>query len=277
MATIDSSRRAERDRLVAGASIQDGRREETTIALLDPIGEEYRRAFSLFLAHTDQKDVARVHLTDVVAQLPEHHVFLDVGAGSGRITRWFTESFEQTIAIEPSPHMREQLAQACPTARIIPDTIMNAEPGVRADFVLCSHSFYYVPADRWATHLRRMLGWLSDGGEMVLILQNPRSDCMEMVHHFSGQRIDIGELVQLVHGEPDGADYSVRLETLPSLIETPDVGTAITIAEFIVNLIPLDEPPPYQEVRDYVQRHFADPSDRCRLTCSQDFVRIRRR
>ncbi|EYF00639.1 methyltransferase domain-containing protein [Chondromyces apiculatus] len=247
------------------------------ITALAPDGKAYARAFSVFLAHTDQKDQACSFLWEVIEQLSDHRVFLDAGAGNGRVTQGFTDAFEHTIAIEPSAHLRDELARACPSATIMPSTILGASPDLRASFVLCSHVLYHVPTDRWPAHLHRMLGWLDHEGELAIILQNPESDCMQMVHHFTGSQFDIAELLRGLRDGPDGERYTVAVETVPSTIQTPDVDTAMIIAGFMLNHLSRRPPLRRDDVRAYVQRVFGDAAGRCSFTCTQDFLRVRRK
>src|SRR4051812_28876052 len=44
---------------------------------------------------------------------------LDVGAGTGKLTRTLLERTEQVVAVEPDPQMRRVLAQALPAAEVL--------------------------------------------------------------------------------------------------------------------------------------------------------------
>src|SRR5437773_11130918 len=63
--------------------------EEQTIAVYDSQSHEYHRAFQVFLDHTDQKLKAQKWLTDLIDRLPSRRVFIDAGAGNGKVTAWF--------------------------------------------------------------------------------------------------------------------------------------------------------------------------------------------
>src|SRR5262245_14729232 len=136
------------------------------IAMFDSLGQEYERAFATFLAHTDQKDKAREWLGRAVGQLARRDVFLDAGAGNGKVTAWFSGDFARTIAIEPNPFLRDQLTLACPKAEVLASTILDAKPAAKADFVLLSHVLYYIPAADWAANVERLASFLSGTGEL---------------------------------------------------------------------------------------------------------------
>ena len=82
---------------------------ETTIAVYNSQSREYHDAFQIFLDHTDQKLKAQTVLSDLVDRLPSRHIFIDAGAGNGKVTSWFTERFVRTIAIEPNASLRHDL------------------------------------------------------------------------------------------------------------------------------------------------------------------------
>jgi len=114
---------------------------EPLVCVYDSCGEPYRRAFQVFLDHTDQKSKALTWLEIQVASLSQRGVFIDAGAGNGKLTSLLAPRFEQVIAIEPNPLLREELGRACPSAVVLSSSIIEAEPAARADFVLSSHVF----------------------------------------------------------------------------------------------------------------------------------------
>src|SRR5947199_9217857 len=128
---------------------------ERTIAVYDSLSREYHRAFQVFLDHTDQKLMAQKWMTALIDRLPSRRVFVDAGAGNGKVTAWFTERFGRTIAIEPNASLRHDLERACPTADVIPEQILNAKSGTAGDLIRCSQVFYYLDAAEWMTALER--------------------------------------------------------------------------------------------------------------------------
>lgn len=243
------------------------------VAVFDSLGKEYEQAFATFLAHTDQKEKAREWLDRVVTALPRRRTFVDAGAGTGKVTAWFVPQFEKTVAIEPNPHLRDHLAQACPTAAIVPAVIMQAQVAA-ADFVLNSHVFYYIPEPEWADHLERLASFLSPTGLLVVILQNSGTDCMKLVERFHGRKFDLGALRRRFDAAHGHQFYSA-VETVPCHVTTTNFADAYTIAEFMLNLLPFPTPPERAAVEDYVRQNFAAPGGGFRFSCSQDFLQIR--
>ncbi|HEY2250873.1 MAG TPA: methyltransferase domain-containing protein, partial [Planctomycetaceae bacterium] len=236
---------------------------------------DYERAFAVFLAHTDQKDKARTWLDAALAALPSRGLFIDAGAGTGKVTAWFVPQFERTIAIEPNPFLREPLVKNCPEAQIIPAPILECGRLPAADFVLASHVFYYIPAADWQVNLDRLASFLGPAGTLVVVLQNAGSDCMGLVDRFHGRRFDLSVPCHEFQSRHQGA-YRCRIDTVESHIETADFATAYTVAEFMLNLLPFREPPLRSDVEEYVRQRFATSAGGFRFSCSQDFLVITR-
>jgi trans-aconitate methyltransferase len=256
-----------------GGSIMN---DTKSVQVYDSQGEAYHQAFRIFLDHTDQKVNARAWLDGLLERLPSRRVFVDAGAGNGQVTSWFVDKFERTIAIEPNPSLAAELRQRCPTAAIVPDTILDAQPDSPADLVLCSHVLYYIDGRDWQPCLCRMGSWLAKDGVLVVIVQNHETDCMRMLDAFLGRRFDLAAIGAQFE-QAYGHEYNVERELVPSQITAADLPTACTIAEFMLNLLPMQQPPARHAVEDYVRTKFANPAGGFRFSCHQDFLVIRRR
>ncbi|MYS81333.1 class I SAM-dependent methyltransferase [Embleya scabrispora] len=250
------------------------------IRILDVAGDDYRRVFELFLAGSNEKAVTHAHLSALVEQLPRRSVFLDIGAGSGTTTRHVGNYFEHTIAIEPGSYMRDALRRACPDARVLPDPVETADPGTLADFALCSHMLYYLPQSQWLPTVRRFLGWVRPGGELVLALQNPNNECMRLVRHFFGIRFDLAATANALRAGHEDLVESCTVETLPVRFHADNLADTLTVAEFMANvpnLAELESRPTHEDLERYVLTHFADPDGAgFSIGHDHDIVRIRR-
>ena len=244
-----------------------------SIQVFDSQGEAYKRAFQTFLDHTDQKRNAKRFLQKLVDDLPNRNVFIDVGAGNGEVTRAFAGAFDRTVAIEPNRYLLTQLKQAIPRAEAIEASILAADPKVKGDFVLCSHTLYYIPADEWLVHLDRLASWMSPTGLTVVVVQNRDTDCMAMLDHFFGHRFDLQQLADAFRGEHQDR-YDVVITTDEAHVETSDPASAYAIAEFMLNLLPISQPPMRQEVEEYLAKHCLTDGA-YRLSVHQDFLQIR--
>ncbi|MFB6889073.1 class I SAM-dependent methyltransferase [Kitasatospora sp. NPDC056327] len=264
-----------------GTGTGTGTAEAGPVRVLDVTGADYRRAFELFLAGTDEKPLTHARLSEVVAGLGRRRVLLDVGAGEGRTTAHLAQYFERTVAVEPSAAMREKLRQACPEALVLPEPIAAARPPGPADLVHLSHVLYYVPPQDWPATVRRVLDWVAPGGTLLVVLQNPESPCMRMAAHFTGVRYDLGPLAErLAEGERGGAaGYACALEALDLRYRTDRPAEAVDVAEFMVNvadLASMDPLPARADLAAYVERHFARPGGGYEIGHTQDMLTVRR-
>jgi ubiquinone/menaquinone biosynthesis C-methylase UbiE len=246
------------------------------IRIFDSQGEDYKQAFQVFLDHTDQKRNARRWLQKVVDGLPIRRVFIDAGAGNGEMAKTFAGSFEQTIAIEPNEYLLNQLRQALPAVEAIDRPIMEAQPTAQGDLVLCSHTLYYIPADRWLAHIERVVSWMAPTGVTVLVLQHRESGCMNMLHHFFGHRFELRQTVEAFRAK-HGDRYAVTTTLDPAHVETSDLAETYAVAEFMLNLLEITTPPVRRDVEKYLQANFATPDGGFKIPVHQDFVEIRHR
>ncbi len=244
------------------------------IRIFDSQSEAYQQAFQLFLNHTDQKRNAKQWLQKAVDGLPKHTVFIDAGAGNGEVTKAFAGAFTRTIAIEPNVYLRDQLQQMLPNVEVIGLPMMAAQPDVRGDLILCSHTLYYIPPEEWLAHLERLVSWMSPTGVTIVVLQHRESGCMNMVHHFFGHRFELRQTADAFRAK-HGDQYDVVITRDPAHVEIPNLDKAYAVAEFMLNLLDEQFVPTRHEVESYLQAHFAEPDGGYRIPVHQDFLTIR--
>jgi hypothetical protein len=158
------------------------------------------------------------------------------------MAKTFAGSFTQTIAIEPNTYLLNQLRQALPAVEAIELPIMEAQPTAQGEFVLCSHTLYYIPAKDWLAHIERLVSWMAPGGVTVLVLQHRESGCMNMLHHFFGHRFELRQTMDTFRAK-HGGRYEVTITMDPAHVETPDLAKTNAVAEFMLNLLGLTNPP----------------------------------
>jgi SAM-dependent methyltransferase len=247
------------------------------IRVLDVSGPEYRRAFELFLAGTDEKPRTHARLSEIATALPHRRVLLDLGAGDGRTTAHLAQYFGCTIAVEPSAAMREKLRTACPDALVLPEPLDRAQPPDPADLVHFSHVLYYVPEPDWSRTVTRALDWTAPGGTLLVVLQNPDSPCMRMAAHFTGVRYDLRPLLEHLRAQHPSHGYA--LETLALEYRTSRLAEAVAVAEFMVNVADLrtvDPRPTRADLTAYVREHFARADGTYAIGHTQDMLTVRR-
>lgn len=236
---------------------------------------DYHRAFQTFLDHTDQKERALGWLEREVKRLPNRSVLIDAGAGNGKLTQSLSRWFESVVGIEQNATLLEDFATACPKSERILATILESSPRTSANFVLCSHVFYYISKDEWAANARQLINWLAPKGVLAIALQNPSTDCMRMVDHFIGGKFNLADLASIADDLEEGV-FDVSVETVKASIRTQDLKTACDIAEFILNVLPMPNPPLWSDLELYVAEHFSKEDGSFEWSCHQDFLRVER-
>ena len=96
--------------------------------------------------------------------IPATATVLDLGAGTGKLTRLLVGAFARALAVEPSREMRRVLAQVCPDAEALEGTAYNipvADGSV--DAVFAAQAFHWFDDERALAEIVRVLrpaGWL---------------------------------------------------------------------------------------------------------------------
>ena len=122
-----------------------------------------------------------------VPGLPREATVVDVGAGTGKLTRLLAAAFVRVVAVEPSEQMRIRLARACPDAEILAGTGQELPlPAGSADAVFAGQAFHWFDDERAAAELRRVL---RPGGALVLMWNAPAEP-------FSPSLADVEELLR---------------------------------------------------------------------------------
>jgi len=106
-----------------------------------------------------------------VAGLPPSSALVDLGAGTGKLTRLLARAFARVVAVEPSDPMRRLLASLCPEAEALGGTgqeIPLADASV--DGVFAAEAFHWFDDERAAVEIARVL---RPGGALVLLWNLP--------------------------------------------------------------------------------------------------------
>ena len=93
-----------------------------------------------------------------VADVPASATVLELGAGTGKLTRLLTPRFAYVIAVEPDEAMRHVLASLCPMAEIragSAEAIPLADG--RVDAVFAAEAFHWFDGERALAEIARVL------------------------------------------------------------------------------------------------------------------------
>jgi SAM-dependent methyltransferase len=96
---------------------------------------------------------------------------VDLGSGTGAVTRFLLDRADEVVAVEPDDRMRTVLEEALPKVRALPGRGESIPlPDASADAVLASSSWHWMDPVRTLDEVRRVL---VPGGVLGVILSGP--------------------------------------------------------------------------------------------------------
>jgi SAM-dependent methyltransferase len=106
-----------------------------------------------------------------VPGLPPAATVLDLGAGTGKLTRLLVSAFGRVIAVEPAEAMRRLLVKLYPEAEALAGTGQEIPlPDASVDAVFAAQAFHWFDDERALAELARVL---RPGGALVLMWNLP--------------------------------------------------------------------------------------------------------
>jgi SAM-dependent methyltransferase len=103
--------------------------------------------------------------------LPGSAAVLELGAGTGKLTRVLIDEFAQVIAVEPDPAMRRWLAELGPRCELLAGTAEQIPlANTSVDGVFVAEAFHWFAHERALTEIARVL---RPGGVLVLMWNRP--------------------------------------------------------------------------------------------------------
>ena len=106
-----------------------------------------------------------------VAGLPSTASVLDLGAGTGKLTRLLVSEFDRVVAVEPAEEMRRLLVADCPAAVVVSGNGQEIPvAGASVDAVYAAQAFHWFDEERAVAEIARVL---RPGGALVLMWNRP--------------------------------------------------------------------------------------------------------
>jgi SAM-dependent methyltransferase len=106
-----------------------------------------------------------------IVEAPPTATVLDLGAGTGKLTRLLVAAFDRVVAVEPADAMRQMLLEMCPGVEALSGSAEAIPlPDATADAVFAAQSFHTFDATRAIAEIARVL---RPGGAIVLLWNLP--------------------------------------------------------------------------------------------------------
>jgi SAM-dependent methyltransferase len=106
-----------------------------------------------------------------IADVTPTGIVLDLGAGTGKLTRLLVAAFDRVVAVEPADAMRRRLLEMCPGVEALSGSAEAIPlPDATADAVFAAQSFHTFDTPRAISEIARVL---RPGGAIVLLWNLP--------------------------------------------------------------------------------------------------------
>jgi SAM-dependent methyltransferase len=106
-----------------------------------------------------------------IPDLPSSATVLDLGAGTGKLTRLLVGAFDRVVAVEPAEAMRRLLATRCPQAEVLAGSAEEVPlADVSVDAVFSAEAFHWFDGARALAEIARVL---RPRGALVLLWNLP--------------------------------------------------------------------------------------------------------
>lgn len=145
---------------------------------------------------------------------------LDLGFGTGVLTRMFFEAGLSVAGVDFSEKMCAIASERMPGARLICADFASGLPaeleGETFDFIVSTYAFHHIPEKQKAKHLRDLLKALNLGGALVIgdisfVSQEDRQACEQQIGDLWDEQESYIVFEDLL---PDIADLKPDFETL---------------------------------------------------------------
>jgi len=136
---------------------------------------------------------------DALALASESAV-VELGAGTGKLTRLLVDGFDDVVAVEPDEGMRRVLAVACPGARVLHGSAEAIPlPDGAADAVFAAEAFHNFDAAAAVVEIARVL---RPGGTLALLWNLPAGPTEPSIEAVEALLAEIGPTREEVGHDP---------------------------------------------------------------------------
>ncbi|GIF41570.1 class I SAM-dependent methyltransferase [Actinoplanes xinjiangensis] len=185
---------------------------------------------------------------------PRARRVLDLGAGTGKLTRALLDAGFDVDAVEPSPQMRDQLAVSAGQASIFEGTGESVPlPDASVDAVVCAQAWHWVDPARAVPEMARVL---RPGGTLSLIW-NVRDHTEpwvaaldDVLHRHTRDEIDTAPRIGGPFGDPERAEFRWR-----HTLDRAELQDMVASRSYVILLSEPDRRALLDSILDLLDRH----------------------
>jgi SAM-dependent methyltransferase len=181
-------------------------------------------------------------------------VVVDLGAGTGKLTRQLAARGLEVIAVEPSDGMRAQLQEVLPGVRALGGSAEAIPlPDASVGAVVVAQAWHWVDVPRASVEVARVL---APGGRLALVwnMRNARVDWVQELSRITAGGVEAMDRANPDVGPPFGPVEHHRVEWAAPM--TPDALVDLVASRsYIITATEEERESRLEEVRKLIGRH----------------------
>ena len=135
-----------------------------------------------------------------VLGLASESAVVELGAGTGKLTRLLVDAYDKVVAVEPDEGMRRVLAVACPGVRVLDGSAEAIPlPDGSADAVFAAEAFHNFDAAAAVAEIARVL---RSGGTLALLWNLPAGPTEPSIEEVEALFAEVGPTREEVGHDP---------------------------------------------------------------------------
>lgn len=221
----------------------------------------YKEQFDLLSYSTNEYEQSVSFIQEsILPHLPSRQHFLDIGAGSGNLTKPLAPAFQQSSFVEPNQMYYEELLQwgnsnGQALAGYHGDWLDYDFQG-QADLVVMSHVLYFVPQAKRSAFIKKAYASVKDGGYLIITVISATSGISHLYRGLLAPEVyatmpSIEDTLVKMHAE---GYEQMRLKLFDAVIQIPNKASMDYLIDFLI-MENITSPKAMQERDAYIERY----------------------
>ena len=191
--------------------------------------KEYQLAFDIMRKTSiHEKHVFKNFRDNIAANINVKKLFLDIGAGPGKITKQISPLFKNTTVIEPN----ENYYSTYDVLKwdLITSDFLKSSFSSKFDFILCSHVMYNMTNKYMEEFILKINGLLNTNGICLIAIEAPSGDSYKMLKHFNSKYKASDEIKDLLEKN----NITFEKKTKPNSFYSSSFSDFFALCKFLV-------------------------------------------